>query len=479
MSKKEPVITGFMWRFLERCGAQGVTFVVSVILARLLDPTVYGTVALVSVFTAILQTFIDSGLGTALVQKKDADDLDFSSVFYFNFIICIALYIVVFFLAVPIARFYQKNELVPLVRVLGLTLIISGVKSIQQAFVSRHMIFKRFFFATLAGTIIAAVVGVAMAYNGYGVWALVAQNLTNNCIDTAILWVTVKWRPKKCFSFNRLARLWSFGWKILMASLIDRVYKELRSLIIGKKYSSADLAFYNKGEQYPGLVVDNIDTSIDSVLLPSMASVQDNKGSVKEITRRSLQIGSYVLMPVLMGLAVCAKPIIVLMLTEKWLPCVPFLRVFCYIYALRPLNTASLNAIKAMGRSDLILKMDILKKVFGITILLLTMYISPFAMVIGLAVNHTIALVINAYPNKKLLNYRYSEQVRDMFPAAAAACIMGTIVYSVTFLNLSDILTLLIQVPAGVIVYLLLSYLFKLDGYVYIMKKVKSLRAKV
>lgn len=280
------VITNFFWRFLERCGAQGVTFIVSIVLARLLDPTVYGTVALVTIFTTIMQVFVDSGMGNALIQKKDADDLDFSSVFYFNMAMCSVLYLIMFFAAPFIASFYRMPELTAIVRVLSFVVVISGVKNVQQAYVSRHLMFKRFFFSTLGGTIGAAVIGIAMAYLGFGVWALVAQMLFNAAVDTTILWITVKWRPKKMFSFQRLKSLFSYGWKLLASSLIDTVYNDLRQLIIGKKYSSGDLAYYNQGKKFPQLIVTNINTSIDSVLLPTMSKAQDDMAAVRSMTDR-------------------------------------------------------------------------------------------------------------------------------------------------------------------------------------------------
>lgn len=248
---KENAIKNLLWRFAERCGAQGVSLVVSIVLARILAPEAYGTVALVTVFTTILEVFVDSGLGTALIQKKDADDLDFSTVFYFNFAVCILLYFGMFLVAPAIAIFYDQSELVPLVRVISLTLIISGVKNIQQAYVSRNMLFKRFFFATIGGTVFSAILGITMAYLGFGVWALVVQQLSNAAIDTLILWITVKWRPKWMFSIRRLNCLFSFGWKLLVSGLLDTVYNNLRQLIIGKMYTPSSLAYYNKGNAVP------------------------------------------------------------------------------------------------------------------------------------------------------------------------------------------------------------------------------------
>ena len=226
--------SNFIWRLAERCGAQLVTFIVSIVLARILTPEDYGTIALVTVFTTILQVFVDSGLGTALIQKKDADDLDFSSVFFFNFAMCLILYLGMFIVAPYIALFYNNASLTPVVRVISLTIVISGVKGIQQAYVSRHMMFKRFFFSTIGGTIISALLGITLAYAGFGVWALVAQQLSNTAIDTLILWLTVKWRPKLMFSWTRLRGLLKFGWKLLVSALLDTCYNNLRHLIIGK-----------------------------------------------------------------------------------------------------------------------------------------------------------------------------------------------------------------------------------------------------
>ena len=474
MNSNKNVFSNLLWRFLERCGAQGVTFIVSIILARLLDPEIYGTVALVTVFTTIMQVFVDSGMGNALIQKKDADDLDFSSVFYFNMAMCSFLYLVMFLIAPLIANFYENPELTPVIRVLSLILIISGIKNVQQAYVSRHMMFKRFFFSTLGGTIGAAVVGIFMAYLGFGVWALVAQMLFNTAIDTTILWITVKWRPKKMFSLQRLKRLFSFGWKLLMSSLLDTIYNDLRQLIIGKLYSSSDLAQYNQGEKFPKLIVNNINTSIDSVLLPTMSKEQDNPEHVRNMTRRAIKTSTYIMMPCMVGLAVCAKPLVSLILTDKWLPCVPFLRIFCFTYAFYPIHTANLNAIKAVGRSDLFLILEIIKKVVGLIAILVTMRISVMAMAYSLLVTSVLSQIINSWPNKKLMDYSYFEQLKDMLPQIALSVTMGIIVLSVNLLQLTPVIMVLVQLSLGVIVYIVLSKIFHVDIFEYMIKIIKS-----
>lgn len=471
---KKTTISNFIWRFAERCGAQIVTFIVSIVLARLLDPSVYGTVALVTVFTTILQVFIDSGLGTALIQKKDADDLDFSSVFYFNLVMCLMLYGVMFFCAPFIASFYKDESLTAIVRVVSITLIISGVKGIQQAYVSRHMLFKRFFFSTIGGTIASAFIGIIMAYAGYGVWALVIQQLSNMTVDTLILWITVKWRPRKMFSWKRLKELFSFGWKLLCSSLIDTVYTNIRSLIIGKMYSAADLAYYNQGEKFPKLIVGNINSSIDSVLLPTMSNAQDDKERVKNMTRRAIKTSTYIMAPLMMGLAFCAEPIVKLVLTDKWLECVPYMRIFCITYMFYPIHTSNLNAINALGRSDLFLKLEIEKKIVGIVLLLSTMWFGVKAMAYSLLVSCVLSQMINSGPNKKLLGYGYLEQLKDILPGILLALGMGICVYFIGYIQMPTILTLIVQVAVGGTIYVGLSKIFKLDSFEYLWNIVLS-----
>lgn len=465
---KDGVIKNFVWRLAERCGAQLVTFIVSIVLARILAPEDYGKIALITVFTAIMQVFVDSGLGTALIQKKDADDLDFSSVFYFNFAICLILYTVMFLLAPFIANFYRDETLVPIIRVISLTIVISGVKGIQQSYVSRNMLFKRFFFATLGGTVFSAALGIGMAYAGAGVWAIVAQQLSNTTIDTLILWITVKWRPKRAFSWDRLKKLLSFGWKMLASSLLDTIYNNLRNLVIGRIYSSADLAYYNQGDKMPSVIVNNINTSIDSVLLPTMANAQDDCTRIKEMTRRAIKMSTYAMAPLMMGLAFCAEPIIQLVLTEKWLPCVPYLRIFCITYMFYPIHTANLNAIKAMGRSDMFLELEIAKKIVGIFLLILTMNFGVMAMAYSLLVGSVLNQIINSWPNRKLLFYGYTEQIKDILPSILLAVGMGICVYFVGFIHLPTIIVLILQICLGAVIFIGLSALLRFEEFTYI-----------
>lgn len=468
------VSSGFIWRLLERFGAQGVTLIVSIVLARMIVPEIYGNIALVMIFITIMQVFVDSGLGNSLIQKKDSDDIDFSTVFWFNVIFCLILYAIIFFAAPFIALWLEIEEFTSVLRVLGLTIIISGVKNIQQAYVSKHMQFKKFFFSTLGGTIGAAVVGVVMAINGYGVWALVAQSLFNVLVDTIILWITVSWKPKFAFSFSRLKALYSYGWKILVSTLIDTIYNNIRSLIIGKMYSSEDLAYYNKGNQFPTLLVSNINSSIDSTLFPAMSLVQEDKDRIKAITRRSIKVSTFVIFPMMAGLAACASPFVRFLLTDKWADAIPFLQIISCALAFYPISTANLSAMKAIGRSDLYLKLEIVRKIVNIAFLLTAMWFGPLAIALSLLANSVVNIIINSFPNKKLLHYGYFEQMKDILPTLIISVIMGVSVYCINFLNFSSWLSLLIEVPIGIVIYIGLAKIFKIDSLPYVINVAKS-----
>ena len=475
-SKK--VFTNLIWRFFERCGAQIVSFVVEIILARLLCPEDYGTVALVMVFISILQTFVDSGFGNALIQKKDADDVDFSTVFYFNIASCILLYLIMFFAAPFIAKFYEIPQLTPIVRVISLKLIIAGVRNVQQAYVSKQMMFKKFFYATAAGTIGAAIVGIAMAYMGYGVWALVAQQLFNLLLSTITLWVSVKWRPRLMFSFQRLKGLLSYGWKLLAVSLLNNVYNECRQLAIGKVYTPADLALYNRGRKFPDLFVKNINTSIDSVLFPALSNAQDNAGTVKAMTRRAIKTSSFILAPFMVGLALVAEPLTILLLTKKWIKSVPFMVIFCISFLFKPINTANINAIKAMGRSDLFLKIDIVKIIVGIVALVIALPYGTFAIAISFLVSTILGMLVNIFPNKRLLGYGYIEQVKDLLNPIIPIIGMSLVVWAIGFLTAPPVVMLLLQIPVGVVAYVLISWVTRNESFKYTVLMIKKLFKK-
>lgn len=476
---KRKVFTNLIWRYAERCGAQLVSFAVQIVLARIIAPEAFGTISLVLVFSQVLQVFVDSGLGNALIQKKDADDLDFSSVFYFNMLWCIVLYGILCAVAPLIARFYGDNSLVPVIRVLCFTVVISGLKNVQQAYVSKTLQFKSFFFATLGGTVCSAVAGIGLALKGAGVWALVAQKLINLFVDTVILWITVKWHPKWMFSFSRLKRLLSYGWKLLAASLVDTLYGELQQLVIGKMYSPAELAYFNRGKQFPNFIAYNINASIDSVLLPVMAMQQQDRGQLKNILRRSFKTSIFIMAPLMMGLCFMASSVVSLLLSEEWLPCVFFMKLLCVMLMLQPIGIFNRNAIKAMGYSAIVLKLEVVKKLIGIVLLVSAMWFGVRAIAVAMLITELTGLVISSVPNWKLLDYKLGEQLKDVISSILLALAMGAFVWGIgMLLPFPLIVTMLVQIVSGAVFYVAGSILTKNDSFKYLYDMLQEVRKR-
>lgn len=475
---KNKIISGLIWKLMERFGTQGIQFIVQIVLARLLVPKDYGIIALITIFITIANVFVQSGFNTALIQKKDANETDFSSVFYLSLFVASLLYLIIFFTAPFIAAFYDILQLKSVLRVLSITLFFGAFNSIQNAIISKNMQFKMLFYSSLGAILVSGTVGIVLAYAGFGVWALVAQQLTNQFMSTLILWFTLKWRPKLIFSFEKVKGLFSFGWKLLASSLIDTIYMNLRSLIIGKIYNPAILGFYNRGEQFPQIIVTNIDGSIQSVMLPTLASEQDNRKRIKDMVRRSIVTSSFLVFPIMIGLGVIGEPLVKILLTDKWLPCVPFLQIACVSYALWPIHTANLQAINALGRSDIFLKLEVIKKIIGFAILGVSIFYGVYAIAVGTLISGVISTFINAYPNLFLLNYSYKEQLKDVMPSLILSLLMGASVYSFKWFHMGSCLTLILQVLVGGFMYIAMSKIFKLECLIYITNTIKEIRIK-
>lgn len=472
---KSKVLSSLFWKLMERGGTQGIQFLIQIVLARLLSPEQFGTIAIVMVFVHFAQVFVQSGFNTALIQKKDADEEDFSSVFYLSLGIAGLLYFIIFISAPFIANFYTDPILIPVLRVLSLILFTGALNSIQNAYVSRNLLFKKLFKSSLGAMLISGILGVGAAYIGLGIWALVIQQISNQISISIIMWFNVKWRPKLLFSFRQVKVLFSFGWKLLASSLLNVFELEIRTLFIGRLYSSSSLGFYNRGEQFPKLVVNNINGSIQSVMLPTLSAQQNNIKRAKEIMRRSIVTSSFLIFPMMIGMAVVAESLVIIVLREKWLPAVPFLQIFSISYALIPIHTANLQAINAMGRSDIFLKLELIKKVIGLTILVVSIPLGVYAIAIGQVVSGITATFINAYPNKQLLNYSYNEQLMDIMPSFFIALIMGGVVYTFNYLNISEGLILVLQVFAGMVIYLGLAKIFKIESFGYLVNTIRQL----
>jgi len=477
-SIKPKVISALFWKLMERGGTQGIQFIVQIILARLLLPEDYGKIALIVVFINIANIFVNSGFSTALIQKKDADETDFSSVFYLSSFIAVILYIILFFFAAPIiARFYEDPLLVPVLRVLSVMILLGSYNSIQNSIVSRKLQFKNFFISSMISGALSGSVGIVMAYMNFGVWALVAQQLLSQILFTITMLFIVKWRPRLLYSSKRVKKLFSYSWKLLVSNIIDTLDHDLSSLIIGKISNSAMLGFFNRGRNFPALIVENINGSIQSVMLPALSSQQDDINKVKNMVRRSITTSSFLIFPMMVGLAVIAKPLVIVILTEKWLDAVPFLQISCLVYAFWPIHTANLQAINALGRSDIFLKLEIIKKTLGLAILLVSVRYGVYAIALGSAFGGIVSLFINIYPNRKLLDYSIKEQMLDILPSMLIASLMGVIVYSISFLNLSVWLTLITQILSGIVIYMGIAYLFRLECLGYLLTTAQELFA--
>ena len=462
------VVSNLIWRFLERSGAQLVSFVVSIILARILLPEEYGIVAIATVVITIMNVFVDNGIGNALIQKKECDDADYSTALWANVIVCAILYAIAYIIVAPIMAYaYADTTLKWIIRIMGLSIIISSVKNIQQAYVSRTLQFKKFFISTSAGTMVSAIVGVYMAYFGFGVWALVAQYLTNTIIDTVVLGVVIEWRPGFIFSMERLRGLISYGYKLLASALINCIYDNFRQLIVGKVHSSKDLAFYNRGKQFPSIIMVNINSSIDSVLFPVMSREQDSPERLRNMAHRSMTVSAYILFPFLFGLAAIADHMIPLLLTEKWNDSIVFIQIFCLFYTFHPIQTTNLNVIKAVGRSDLFLKLEIIQTVVGILLLIPVIKLGP----VYIAIMYLVAAVINAViigaVSGQQMGYSIGNQVKDMLPYYCMSSIMALTIRGIGLLS-DNHMIMIGQVVIGILIYVFLSVLFKPSSYRYI-----------
>ena len=464
------------WKFMERMSAQLVQMIVSIVLARILSPSDYGAVAMVSIFVVFANVIIDGGFSSALIQKKDADDKDFSTVLYFSIFCSVLLYIVLYLVAPCISSFYGEGYaiLIPVLRVLGIQVIIFAINSVQQAYVQKQMMFRNFFWATLVGTICSAAVGLAMAYCGYGIWSIVFQQLTANTVNTFTLYAITRKRPTLDFSFSRLRSLFAYGVKLLGANVLITGYQEIRALIIGKVYAAQDLAYFDRGKQFPSLVVTNINSSIGAVLFPKMANEQDDTEQIRQTTRQSIRFCSYLMSPLMLGLAAVSEPFVRLVLTEKWIGCVSLMQWFCVVFLFMPIHTANMQALKAIGRSDTCFNLEILKKLIEMLALLAVVWISVEAIVINMAILSALFTIVNAYPNRKLLCYSYKEQFMDICPSLLmGVCVFAAILLFNHYVVWADAYTLFADAVIGGLVYVCLSFLTRNREFGYMLSLLK------
>lgn len=467
---KNKILRGMFWKYAERIVAQLVILIVSIVLARILSPQEYEIVAITMIFITFANIFIVNGLGTALIQDNDASELDFSTIFIGNIVFSIFLYTILFVLAPFIGNYYNKPMLSPVLRVMSLQIIISSVSNIQQSYIMKKMEFKKFFFSTLIGVIISAIIGISMALKNYGVWALVFQYLTNNLINIIVLFFISDWKPKIYFSWKRFKKFFNYGYKILLTGILLEINTELRDLFIGKKYSVLELAYINKSKEFPRAISTNISATISSVIFPALVLYQDDKETLRRMACKSIRLEIYILAPFLLGLAAISKTLVYILFTEKWLPCVIYMQIMCMQYLFQPVQVASIQVMKAVGESGTYFKLQIIKTIIGILLLFFSIFYfkSVFYVVLFTLFTEIIAVLINFPTNKRIIKYNYKEQFIDCFFTMFPSFIMFFIVNAIENIPINTKYLLIIQIICGVLVYLIISEVFKLKEYLYI-----------
>ena len=470
------IFGGLIWTFAERITAQLVSAIVGIILARLLMPEDYGVVSIVFIFITICDTLVTSGFGTALVQKQEASEKDFNTAFTMSLLMSVVLYALLFISAPYVATYYDKEILNPVIKVLGLRIIITAVNNIQHAKIRREMAFRIFFLATLVGTVISCAVGIIMAFSGLGVWALVAQYLTNSTIDTIALLIAGDWKPRICYYADSAKKIFSFGGKVLATNMTYTVLGQISSLLVGKYFGASELAYYNEGGKYPSLIISNIDNSMQEVLLPAYSKVQTEKEELKDILKKSIKVGIYVIAPLMLGLLAIADVFVDTVLTDKWKEMVPFIRIWCLIFLTRPFESSCHQAILGLGRSDTAFRIVLLVNISQFTLTMIAIFLLKSVLWVAIAVFIAtwVSVISFSHFAGKLINYKTAEQIRDVFPSLITAGIMCILVFLMHNLRIHGATLLVAQILTGAVIYISISAILKLEPYIYLKNLLKE-----
>lgn len=474
-------IKGTVWSFAEKVAAQLVSLVVGIILARILAPEVYGIIAIVNVFITLCNVFVVTGFGESLVQKKDADESDFSTIFFFNLFLSILLYVLLYVAAPYITSFYGKGyeDLTLIIRVMGLRLILASINSIQYAKILIDLAFKKYFYVTFVGSFISGIVGIIMAYQGYGVWALVAQNMTSTLMNAVMLFFVVRWVPKLIFSLNKSKSLIVYGSRMLAASVTTTFFSEIENFFIGKFYTPKDLAFYTKGTTYPKLLSNNLSIAIASSLFSVLTKVQNNDELYKHYISKSIKLVSFLVFPIMCLLAVIADDFVSFLLTDKWLPCVPYLRFLCFYFVVYPLIMINSQSLTARGDSKLYSQITLYVRILGLIVLLISLRFGIMGIVLGKLLVIFIEYIVKSIPVYRNYNYGIFQQIIDMFPQIFCTLFMVACVLVLKYTLLSQLnqcFSLFVQIIFGLGFYVLISFITKNSQLSYVLKIIVNKR---
>ena len=465
-SLKSKTVNGTVWSTLERFSVQGIQFVVMIIMARLLTPEDYGLVGMLAVFIAVSQSLIDSGFSQALIRKQDRSEIDNSTVFYFNIGVGLGIYFLLFFTAPLIAKFYKEPILIPLTRVIGLSVVFNSLVIVQRALLTVKLDFKTQAKASFTGAIISGALGIWMAYSGFGVWAIVWQQLTNLLVITLLLWLFSHWKPVLKYSWQSFRELFGFGSKLLASGLLDTIYRNLYLIVIGKVFKASDLGYYTRAHQFTDFASSNITGIFQRVTYPVLCSIQDDDQRLANVYRRLLKTTAFVIFPLMMGLAAVARPMVLSFLTDKWLFSAVMIQILCFSQMWYPVHAINLNLLQVKGRSDLFLKLEVIKKILGVIMLCITLPLGLVAMCWGMLGTSIIALVINTYYTGQLIHLGFLSQMRDLFPILILSLVVGGVVYlTISSLTLSPWLLLCIGVAEGIVLYILLAKILRFPEF--------------
>ncbi len=472
---RQKTLKGTFWSFFENFSVQGVQFLFGLIMARLLSPEEFGIIGMLAIFMAVAQTFVDSGFGDALIRNNKRTEVDFSTAFFFNIVVGIIAYLILFAASPYIASFYNMPILKDLTKVICLNILINSFAMVQRAKFTIAVDFKQQAKATVTSVLISGTLGIYLAYTGLGVWALVVQSVSRNFLNVVFLWILSRWTPKLQFSFASFKSMFYYGYKVLLSDLINNIYRNATTLVIGKVFSAADLGNYTRARQFADFPSSNITGILGRVTFPILSSIQDDNARLEQVYRKYLRMMAFIIFPLMMGLAALSKPLILVVLTDKWSASIPFLQIMCFTMMWYPIHSINLNLLQVKGRSDLFLKLEVIKKIIGVLLLIIAIPFGLIYLIIGGVFSSVLCLVINTHYTGKLLNLGFWIQMKDLIPILSLSLFMGGIVWSTTLL-LKDmhLLQLIIGVFVGAITYLLFAYLFKVQEIKELLLLVKS-----
>lgn len=454
---KHKTVKGTVWSSIERFATQAVSFVVMIIMARILTPDDYGLVAMLTIFIAISQSLVDSGFSNALIRKQDRDETDNSTVFYFNIVVGVFLYLVIFFCAPLIANFYEQPLLTPIARVMALAIIINSLGIIQRTILTGSLDFKTQAKASFSGAVVSGIIGIAMAYSGYGVWSIVAYQISSILVNNTLLWILSGWRPHLLYSWKSFRELFGFGSKLAVSGIIDTLYNNIYLLVIGKVFNAADLGYYTRASQFAQFPSSNITGILQRVTYPVLCTIQDDDSRLRDVYRRFLRLSAFVVFPMMMGLAAVAKPLILLLLKEQWAFCIILLQIMCFSMMWYPIHAINLNLLQVKGRSDLFLKLEIIKKIVGVSILCIALPFGLVALCVSGIFSSIICLVINTHYTGKLIQVGFLTQMRDLLPTILYSLSMCLIVYVVVSLLPNLWLQLIVGILVGIVYFMAIT----------------------